>query len=298
MTEIATVGADIPLDLLAATGRFAGPLPWSLDRSTPKADAWLESKFTPWARSILEDWAEARFDALEYVIFSRSDDNSQRLYYYICELRARGLVGGPEPLIFDVARLQRASSREHMIAQVRKLADRLSVDDLSLEQAIIETNAYRSRLATEAQEPRKGRTCLLAGTPPPDRRLHRMIEGAGWSAAGSTLEELWRDPGAPVPERTGRPVEAIAGQIYAAQNGPRGFYDSAARIAQRAADTGSSAAVLWYTEEEEALVWHLPAQRRALEQAQLPVLILTRRDWTARDGVDGEIDNFLKGLNA
>jgi len=63
-------------------------------------------------------------------------------------------------------------------------------------------------------------------------------------------------------------------------------------------DTGSSAAILWYTEEEEALVWHLPAQRRALEQAQLPVLILTRRDWSARDGVDGEIDNFLKGFNA
>ncbi len=95
MTEIATIGADIPLDLLNATGRFAGPLNWHIDRPTPRADAWLESKFTPWARSIVEDWAEGHFDGLGEVIFSRSDDTSQRLYYYICELRARGLLGGP-----------------------------------------------------------------------------------------------------------------------------------------------------------------------------------------------------------
>lgn len=297
MTTIATVGADIPRDLLHATGRFAGPLSWSLDRSTPKADAWLESKFTPWARSILEDWAEGRFDDHEQVIFSRSDDNSQRLYYYICELQARGQLGGPEPLIFDVACLQRSSSRDHMIAQVRKLADRFGLDDCDLERAIVDTNAYRRGVATK-EKSSDGRTCLLAGTAPPDRRLHGMIETAGWSAVGSTLEDLWQDPGALVAEGTGRPVEAIADKLYATQKGPRGFYDSAGRMVALAAESGASAAILWYTEEEEALVWHLPAQRRALEEAGTPSLALTRRDWTAHDGVDRDIENFLKGLTA
>lgn len=297
MSGIATVGADIPRDLLHATGRHVGPLGWRLDRPTPNADAWLESKFTPWARSIMQDWSEGRFDDLETVIFSRSDDNSQRLYYYICELRERGSLAGPEPLIFDVARLLRPSSRDHMTAQVQKLADRFGLNDAAIERAIVETNAYRRTRSAESGKAPINSVCLLAGTAPPDRRLHGMIEDAGWTAAGPTLADLWRDPGGPVPEGTGRPVDAIAGQIYATQRGPRGFYDSAARIAQQAADVGASAAILWYTEEEEALVWHLPAQRRALEQAGVPLLTLTRRDWAARDGVDREIDQFLKELN-
>ena len=36
---IATVGADLPFDLLIATGRYAGPLNWSTGRDTPQADA-------------------------------------------------------------------------------------------------------------------------------------------------------------------------------------------------------------------------------------------------------------------
>ncbi|MBO9580418.1 MAG: hypothetical protein J7498_05965 [Sphingobium sp.] len=298
MTKIATVGADIPLDILNASARFAGPLSWSLDRATPKADAWLESKFTPWARSILQDWADGQFDALAQVIFSRSDDNSQRLYYYICELRARGLVSGPEPLIFDVARLQRTSSRDHLAAQVRKLADRLGLDDKDLERGIAATNADRRILAAKGEKHANDQVCLLAGTAPPDRRLHKAVEMAGWSPSGATLADLWRDAGPIVEEGTGHPVEAIASQLHATQVGPRGFYDSAARIRQHATDIDASAAVLWYTEEEEALVWHLPAQRRALEQAGVAVLTLTRRDWAARDGAAEEIMNFLEDLNA
>ncbi len=298
MTAIASVGANLPLDLLNATGRFAGPLDWRIDRPTPRADAWLESKFTPWARSILEDWAEGRFGDLDQVVFSRSDDNSQRLYYYICELRARGLLGGPEPLIFDVARLQRASSRDHMIAQVRKLADRLGLDDGDIERGIAQTNAdRRASLAAFGTAP-DGRVCLLAGTAPPDRRLHDMVTAAGWTACGPTLSDCWRDPGGLVEEGTGRPAEAIGQQLHDTQNGPRGFYDSAARLVQHATDARSSAVILWYTEEEEALVWHLPKQRDVLEKAGIPLLALTRRDWAARDGVDRDIQDFLKGLTA
>lgn len=297
MNMIATVGADIPLDLLNATRRFAGPLGWNIDRPTPRADAWLESKFAPWARSVLEDWADGLFDELTQVIFSRSDDNSQRLYYYICELRERGSLAGPEPLIFDVARLRRPSSHDHMITQVRRLAARLALDDSDIERGIAETNVHRRTLASTPRDVGAGRVCMLAGTAPPDRRLHDIVEATGWTAFGPTLGDIWSDPGDEVQERTGRPIEAVAGQLYTKQGGPRGFYDSAARIVQHATDAGSRAAILWYTEEEEALVWHLPAQRRALEQTGIPSLVLTRRDWAARDDVDIEIENFLKELN-
>jgi len=78
---IAHVGPNLPQDLLRATGRHAGPLGFDPDRSTPVADRWMESKFAPWARAILEGWAAGDYDGLGQVLFSRADDSAQRLYY-------------------------------------------------------------------------------------------------------------------------------------------------------------------------------------------------------------------------
>lgn len=39
------VGADIPPELLLASGRPFGHLPWYADVPTPAADRWLESSF-------------------------------------------------------------------------------------------------------------------------------------------------------------------------------------------------------------------------------------------------------------
>ena len=91
---IGFVGADVPVDLLLATGRSFGHLPWS-DKATPWADRWLESGFPFWTRTILEDWHGGRFDALTHVVFSRAEDSAQRLYYYVRELQSRGLLRGP-----------------------------------------------------------------------------------------------------------------------------------------------------------------------------------------------------------
>ena len=144
MTMIASLGPDLPQDLLAATGVHAGLLPWDIDRETPAADRWLESKFPRWTYSVLQDWLDGRLDHLDAVVFSRADDGAQRLYYYISELRRLGEVGGPEPLIFDVAKIGRASSAQHMVASVRKLADRLGVGEIALERGIAETNVRRA----------------------------------------------------------------------------------------------------------------------------------------------------------
>lgn len=291
MTKIASIGAEVPHDLLAATGTYAGPLTWDIDRTFPKATQWLESKFAPWVFSILEDWASGAFDALEKVVFTRADDNAQRLYYYVCELQRQGLIGGPEPLLFDVSQIDRGTSLDREIRAVRALAERLGVSEPALEAGIVATNTRR--LARKPAYVSSGQCCLLAGTPAPDRRLHAVIEQAGWVAIGQTLADLWRDPGPLVEESSGDPYAAVARQVHAGRVGNRSFADRGALIADDARSASARAAVLWYGEEDEALVWHLPVQRRALENLGIPVLVLTRCDWRGQDGVAEQITAFL-----
>src|SRR5690606_23352060 len=104
---VAYVGCDLPPDLALATERTFSHLPWRAGRATPWADRWLERSFPGWARSMLEDWAAGEYDFFDAVIFSRGDDATQRLYYYVCELQRRGRLGGPRPLVLDVACIPR-----------------------------------------------------------------------------------------------------------------------------------------------------------------------------------------------
>ncbi|MDT8759195.1 hypothetical protein MZO42_10850 [Sphingomonas psychrotolerans] len=294
MMMFASIGPGLPQDLFAATGRYRGPIGWDTDRPTPAAGQWLESKFSTWARLVLEEWAAGAFDDLELVVFSRADDTAQRLYYYVCELQRAGTLKGPEPVLLDIAKIPRPSSEDHTIAGVRKLAERLGVGGYALEQAIFATNLQRRAPRDEAG----GRVCLLAGSPPPDRRLHIAIEAAGFSALGTTLGALWRDPGPLVEEGTDDPIAAVGRQLHGWPDDQRGFGDKAAAVVEQATANAARAAVLWYTEEDEARVWHVPAIRAALAAAEVPTCILARRDWTARDGAADEIRDFLNGISA
>ena len=289
---IGIAGPDLPHEVLTAARCHAGPLVFDPARETPGARQWLESKFAPWAPAVLESWLEGAYDHLDAVLFSRADDTSQRLYYYTCELQRRGQLGGPEPLIFDIARIPRAISRDRTIQQVRALATRLGVGDEALETAIRETNIRRAHLPVLAD----GRRCLLAGSAPPDLRLHEAVLGAGWVPLGSTLTQLWEDFGEAVAEGSGDPAAAIGEQLHSRRGGPRSFADPGALLAETAA--GCGAVVLWRIEEDEAQCWQLPAERRALEQLGLPHLVLTRRDWLAADGASAETTAFLQGLSA
>ena len=56
------VGPDVPIEVLLASGRPFGHLPWHATDTTPWADRWLESSFPYWARSILEQWHAGVFD--------------------------------------------------------------------------------------------------------------------------------------------------------------------------------------------------------------------------------------------
>lgn len=291
---IAIAGPNLPLEILQASGRYAGPVPFDPDRDTTRASAWLESKFMAWAGPVLEAWADGEYDHFERVVFSRADDTSQRLYYYTCELQARGLIAGPKPTIFDVAKIPRPTSEDRTIAKARDLAAELGVSDDDLEQAIAASNRQRAQDAPAST----GRVCLLAGTATPDRRLHDVIASAGFEPVGQTLADEWTDLGPAIDEGTRDPVAAIGRQAHWRQSGPRSFADPANKLSERLQAVGAAAVVLWQTEEDEAQSWQLPAQRRLLESSGLPHLVLTRRDWLARDGAAAEITEFLSGVGA
>lgn len=288
---IATVGPCLPVDLLAATGRYSGPLEWQLGGPTPRADEWLESRFPGWARSILEDWAEGRFDDHDVVVFSRGEDVAQRLYYYICELQRRNIVAGPRPLIFDVAKVPREASEAHTVASVRALATELGLDDTALATGIAATNERRA----QAHPTAAALACLMPGTPPPQDLLHNAVREAGFVPLGQTLYESWADLGPPV-DVDADPAAAIGRQVHARHNDGRGFGDTAAEVADLAATTGAAAAVLWYTEEDEARIWQLPRIRAALAELRLPILVMTRRDERGTDEAPTAIEAFLAGV--
>lgn len=290
---IAYAGPNLPHDLFEATGRTVGPLSWTIDRPMPAADRWLESKFAPWTRSVLQDWADGALDHLEAVIFSRADDSAQRLYYYLCELRRAKSMGGPEPLMLDIAKIARESSVARTEAALRKLGDRLGVESAALSAAIVGGNAKRGRAGPGSGS--AGPVCLIAGSPLPDDRMHKIFAQRGWCAVGRTLADEWTDRG-PLVDETGDPFAALARQLNARHLDTRGFSDRSARLVQQARDVGAKAALLWLIEEDDTSVWHLPALRAALTREGLPVQVATRRDWSCGDGIDGEIAAFLEGV--
>src|SRR5690606_19257110 len=187
--------------------------PWRSGRATPWADQWLEAAFPDWARSLLEDWAAGAFDCFEAVICSRGDDAAQRLYYYVCELQRRGRLAGPRALILDLALVPRESSVRHCRLALARLLDELGISPQELARGIeaanlrrrwyaellradtlsgtLLENLTRALLFQDLYEDRQGllpssgadqpRPLLLGGTAPPDDRLHRAVEEAGWT---------------------------------------------------------------------------------------------------------------------
>ena len=141
------VGPDVPIEVLLASGRPFAHLPWRATGSATWAQAWLESSFPYWAHSILEQWHAGAFDALETVVFSRADDASQRLYYYVAELQRRGKLRGPRPHIFDIAHIPRESSLAHTQAAVIELMHALDVSGVSLMEGIARANELRQTFA-------------------------------------------------------------------------------------------------------------------------------------------------------
>ncbi|MFV0643938.1 MAG: hypothetical protein ACK5NN_05480 [Sphingomonadaceae bacterium] len=285
---ISSVGPNLPLPLLEATGCYAGPLTINVDRAMPKADL-LETKFALWTRSVLEDWADGAFDGYETVVFSRGDDNAQRLYYYICELRRQKLIGGPEPVIFDVAMVRRATSLAHMEVALRSLAARFGVQAEDLAAAMQKTQNHNATSTEQGAS-----VCLLIGTPPPDCRLHNAISKGGMQPEGPILPEIWAASPKYEGYSNGDPFALLASSLHSSTLISRSFSEPAVSLKSRLGKGAVKAAVLWCSEDDEAIVWHVPAMQQVLAEAGVPTLVLTRRDWAGQDGAVQEIEAFTR----
>lgn len=214
---IGYLGWDVPVELILA----AGAVPVQLASVPAAADIglaerYLENSFSAQSRTVAQLWLSGELDALSDVIFSRSDDSAQRLYYYLCELQRFGESKGPRPLLYDLARIGRATSVAHTLASTRSLAAAISVDEARLDAAIQRVSgrlelldalarlracdsvpsghlAYRIVRAARADwseafdtslrawlaEPvtmKPRKRVLLVGSVPPDDRLHAAIE--------------------------------------------------------------------------------------------------------------------------
>lgn len=318
------VGFDFPQDLAFALDAPCLHLPWQADRATPFADQWLESGFPGWARSIVEDWGAGRFDCLRTVVFSRGDDASHRLYYYLRELQRRGRLAGPEPQVLDVARIPRDSSRRHTRDALATTAAALGVDATAWQSGIRRANALRDGFAALAASGLQGEQVnrlaraslfadvtsllgdaaalavatprlrvLLAGSAPPDERLHDAVARAG----GEVVAQLHGYAPARIGERIDPASADVIGAVadaVRASSGPRSFVDPARSLTRALDASRADAIVLWLTREDEALAWHVPALRSASAASGKPSLQLTARRWDGSDGALAEIESFVE----
>jgi hypothetical protein len=143
--------------------------------------------------------------------------------------------------------------------------------------------------------PARGRV-LLAGSMPPDDRLHRAVEAAGWSVMGEAGDLSLLRLGPEIADAVDDPAAAIGRHAWSSTVGSRAFVDRATALTAEARRIRADAVILWLIEEDEAPAWHVPAQRAALGAAGLSCLVMTRRRWDAADGAADEIGAWLGSL--
>lgn len=324
---------DVPVELILAADALPVRLDARVDSPTPRADKYLESSFSPAYRSYLEQWLRGELDFLDCVIFSRSNDSAQRLYYYICELQRCGAARGPTPLIYDVARIARATSRAHTIAATESLAQTIGTVPANLDaarQRVQSRVAFARRLSalrvtanaiagsdvvqawralqldwTEqfehtvrewsvvAQRQTFNTRFIFAGSTPPDDRLHRAVEAGG----GNVVDEFFDGSLAQCIARwngASPTVESIADNYRAARSTDTAWLESPTLLLERARAVGAHGVVLWLIDEDEGIVWELPSQMEQLRKAGIPLLALTRQPWSADTGTLDRVTEFAR----
>jgi hypothetical protein len=329
---IGFVGTDVPVELIAAAGAFPWRLPADAETQTAQADTYLEPSFQPQERAIAQQWLAGAFDFVDAVVFTRANDSIQRLYYYLCELQRRKLCTGPAPLLFDLCKVPRASSALRTQSVTASLSESLGSGIDKLPQCIRDRNrrrqlllqvqqrraqslppqgSFTERLARASdccaaqefdaalahwlQQPARGENgprLILAGSAPPDDRLHRAVERAGGNIVAEVGDHALGRLGGAI-ENQADPLAALSLHYHALPNGPRAFGDATAELLEAARITRADAVIFWLLEQEEALAWDLPAQSRALASAALPSLQLVHRRWNADDGALDVIRDFI-----
>ncbi len=328
---IGYLGNDIPVALIFAAGALPVRLRGVASGTTTRADQFVESAFPPEMRLITERWLSGDLDFIDAVVFPRTDDSAQRLYYYLCELQRRKLCAGPKPLLYDVANIGRPMSVEYTCDSTRRLALQLGASEAELARAVNRVTRrdellreIRSRRA--ADSPLAGslawrlerasacdwrealeaaarlclehapalvnpRRILLAGDPPPDDSLHRLIEDHG----GSVVMEITESAQCELPEPSPR-IDAVSERIHAQRNPALAMREDGQWVTKRARDAGADAVVFWLIEENEALPWEIARQMHSLVAAGIPALLLSRQSWKVTEDSLRRVGEFVRTL--
>ena len=156
---IGYAGFEIPVELITAAGAMPLQLSGLKPTDTKRADEYLEESFAPFVRVITENYLQGNLDFLKNIILPRSNDSAQRLYYYLCELRRSNRVQGPEPLIYDLAKIPRRTSQVYSEQATFRLAEELGTRESDLPRAISLRN-QRRRLFEAVNRTRIGQLSL------------------------------------------------------------------------------------------------------------------------------------------
>ena len=329
---IGYVGADIPIELILAAQANPVRLRGRSSSSTTNAERFLEASFSASSRRIAEQWLAGELDALQAVIFSRSDDSAQRLYYYLCELQRTGQCAGPTPLLFDIAGIQRASSIAYTVESTQRLAASLGTLPEQLSRAIAQTQR-RSHLLTRLTEKRATgrvlgtvahrvlraaetrwtaefddaferwldssrpmtaqRRLVLVGSEPADEQLHETLEAAGATLIAEINEATHADSEAHVHED---PLVAIATRCHRRVHDAQALLRSADLLAGRVRTLQADGAVLWLAASDTGLAWEVPRIEHALRSAGCPVLKLVLQGANADAATLARVAHFSRTL--
>ena len=330
---IGYLGSDVPVALIAAAGALPLRLRGAAGAGTPRADQYLESAYSPESRAVAEQWLRGELDFVDAVVFARTDDSAQRLYYYLCELQRRGLCAGPRPLLFDIANLARPMSADYTRESTHRLARELGVSDSALGHALNRVSrreglADQVRAQRAATAPLPGslawawqrasecdwredfdalttrwlehaprltgaRRLVLAGDPSPDGAVHRAIEAAGGSVVADLSESL-PDTTPATPTH----IDSIADQARARRSPVLAMRESREWVATCARGARADAVLFWLIEEDESMPWEIARQMRHLAAAGIPALLLSRQPWQAGEDALTRVREFIATLKA
>ena len=328
---IGYVGADIPVELILAANAVPLRLRGKANAPTPRANEYLESAFLPETRAIAEQWLTGELDFLDAVVFPRSNDSSQRLYYYLCELQRRKRCAGPTPLLYDLATVARQSSIDHTLGSTQQLAASLGTSINELPQAFKRTTdrgsllarlqslrnsaptlsgstAFRiaraaeldwsmdfdGALATWMEDPPLSlytSRILLTGSAPPDEQLHLAVETANGVIVAERIETQSSHA-----LNGSVAIATLAHRHHEAVSPAQRMLRSVNWLAEQAHAVRAHGVIVWLIEEDEALPWELAGQSRALHDAKIPLLTLTRQRACAEASTLGAIGQFVGTL--
>ena len=142
-TVIGYVGSEVPVELIIAAGSMPLQLSGLIPSGSKLADKYLEASFEPSVKVLTDEYLHGNLDFLKYIILPRSSDSAQRLYYYLCELRRSKAANGPEPLIYDLAKIPRETSRVYSEHSTLRLASEIGTIEADLPKAISRRNQRR-----------------------------------------------------------------------------------------------------------------------------------------------------------